>query len=533
MYDISDIKASIQSGKLIQDEFFKNATFLKDSRGRLLSYTGGFTVVMPAIVNGEKWAFRCWHTPVKDAKERYTYINRALKNSTLPYFCSFEFEEKGLIVKGESLPTTKMKWVEGLSLKKYICLHYHEAEIIQELANNFLKMILELHSLQMAHGDLQHGNIIVSEEGNLFLIDYDSMYVPEMENRFPDIISGLIDYQHPNRRANKVSCEKLDYFSEAIIYTSLLAISKDPSLVTKYNIEDTEYLLFSSQDYDSFSDSPVYKELKLLADEKIDKCLDVISSYLSLSDINSLEPIENYLFSIDINCPEIAPVNEAFIITWKSFGIKNLSVDEWGELPLCGQQELELSEPKTITFYFTAENGYRSKKAISIEVAPRARINEFYPSKFFTLENIPVKINWDCSNAKKVEILGFGEQEAYGSMIVTQERDTTYTITVKDDFGTSSKSFKIKMLPLPAVKSLFIPVPSLNRSHSISYKSPEFNEIPDVPIIETTFTKIVKPFIPDIKTSGLFVELPPVQRITFFERIKSLIHRITTKIYQQ
>ena len=39
MVDISDIKASIQSKALIQDEFFKDALFLKDSRGRLLSYT--------------------------------------------------------------------------------------------------------------------------------------------------------------------------------------------------------------------------------------------------------------------------------------------------------------------------------------------------------------------------------------------------------------------------------------------------------------------------------------------------------------
>lgn len=53
MIYISDIKASIQSKALIQDEFFKDAQFLKDSRGRLLSYTGGYTVVIPCIVNGE------------------------------------------------------------------------------------------------------------------------------------------------------------------------------------------------------------------------------------------------------------------------------------------------------------------------------------------------------------------------------------------------------------------------------------------------------------------------------------------------
>lgn len=70
MIDISDIKASIQNKVLIQDDFFKSAQFLKDSRGRLISYAGGYTVVIPSIVNGEKWAFRCWHVPVKDAKKK-------------------------------------------------------------------------------------------------------------------------------------------------------------------------------------------------------------------------------------------------------------------------------------------------------------------------------------------------------------------------------------------------------------------------------------------------------------------------------
>ena len=86
MIDIGDIKASIQSGTLIQDKFFKNADFLKDARGRLLTFTGGYTVVIPAIVKNEKWAFRCWHTPVQDAKKRYSFIGKAIRKSKLQYF---------------------------------------------------------------------------------------------------------------------------------------------------------------------------------------------------------------------------------------------------------------------------------------------------------------------------------------------------------------------------------------------------------------------------------------------------------------
>ena len=187
MIDISDIKASIQSKALIQDDFFKDAEFLKDSRGRLISYTGGYTVVIPSIVNGEKWAFRCWHVPVEDSKKRYSLISDTIQDAKLPFFCSFEYTEKGLLVKGESLPITKMKWVDGKNLKNYICAHYQEKGKIKDLAQSFLKLVSCLHGKKIAHGDLQHGNILVSETGQLYLVDYDSMYVPSMMNGFPPL----------------------------------------------------------------------------------------------------------------------------------------------------------------------------------------------------------------------------------------------------------------------------------------------------------------------------------------------------------
>ena len=51
-------------------------------------------------------------------------------------------------------------------------------------------MSKDLHSVGFSHGDLQHGNIMVNSEGKLFLVDYDSMFVPGLEN-VSDEIKGL------------------------------------------------------------------------------------------------------------------------------------------------------------------------------------------------------------------------------------------------------------------------------------------------------------------------------------------------------
>lgn len=505
MIEIADIKASIQSKILIQDETFRNADFLRDSRGRLIAYTGGYTVVFPCIVNDEKWAFRCWHSPVEDAKNRYTHISKEIKRLNLPFFSSFEYEEKGILVKGKTYPITKMKWINGLDLKKYICANYLEGELIKKLADNFFNLISQLHKNQISHGDLQHGNILVSSVGELFLVDYDSVYVSSMGNKCLDVIAGLIDYQHPSRKKNKYASEKLDYFSELVIYTSLLAIVENPELVNKYDVENTEALLFTYKDFESFRDSHIYNDLKSLKKSNIDRCLFVLEEYLSKDNIDDLKPIEYYLMTIDVECPQIVPVGEKFIIRWKTEGAKRAYLSDVGDIELNGEIELLFSEAKTVRFTLISETGCEINKEINIKVSKRASIINFNADKFFTLASVPIKLSWNCSNAKSVVIVGMGRQKECGEVVVYPEKDTNYIIEVEDEFRIQSKTLTIRMLPLPVVKTILVPAPQINKNIGIAYNPPQFNVLAPIPTIESGLCKLNLPEVPNLKESAYFV----------------------------
>lgn len=457
MIDISDIKASIQSKALIQDEFFKDAQFLKDSRGRLLTYTGGYTVVIPCVVNGEKWAFRCWHVPVEDSKKRYSLISDAIHDAQLPFFCSFEYAEKGLLVKGESLPITKMKWVDGKNLKNYICAHYQEKEKIKALAQSFLKMITCLHGKKIAHGDLQHGNILVSEAGQLYLVDYDSMYVPAMGNDFPDIITGLIDYQHPARKKNRFSSEKLDYFSELVIYTSLLGISEKPDFVTSYNVEDSEGLLFSASDFYSFESSKVYDELTALKNPEIDQCLTILKEYLAAKDINDLKPIESYLMSIKISAPAFVATGEECTLKWISSGAAKVSINGVGDVDHSGSVTVNPTATTDFTFVLTSEFGSTKEETVQVKAYNRGKINSFQAEREYTFRSVPINISWDCSDMVSVEIVGYGKQPEVGSMEVEISADKVFEIRAKDHFKEFSQKFTVRALPFPSIKGLRVP----------------------------------------------------------------------------
>ena len=78
MPTIPSIRTSVENQRvLVLDEHAKNGVFRRDARGRLIAYTGGFSVVFPyETANGEKWAFRCWHV---DANNYYASSTAKLR----------------------------------------------------------------------------------------------------------------------------------------------------------------------------------------------------------------------------------------------------------------------------------------------------------------------------------------------------------------------------------------------------------------------------------------------------------------------
>lgn len=295
MANPADIVDIIQVPALIKDNFIKAGSVVLDERGNPIHYTGGFAVVFPFIVNNEKWAFRCWYNNVGKIGKRLKILSEELNRIKLPYFCQFHYSDQGIVIDGGIKPTTRMLWVDGENIKDYICRNSKNSAILSDLANNFLQMCKELHKANISHGDLQHGNILVDSQNRIFLIDYDSMYVPALKGE-KDIITGLASYQHPARilRKNIYAHEKLDYFSELIIYLSIIAISENSSLVDLFNVADSDNLLFTKEDFEDIESSKIYGYLRFLNPE-VNCLLDILVTYLKTDSIDKLIPFDTLL----------------------------------------------------------------------------------------------------------------------------------------------------------------------------------------------------------------------------------------------
>jgi serine/threonine protein kinase len=261
---------------------------------RIIQYAGGYTTVFPFYTReSKKVAVRCWIADIGDAKKRCQEISIYLNTLNNPYFCNFKYLDDAILISGSIYPVVIMDWANGKPLKEYINDNrYSFKTILPKIASNFKQMVKYFHEENIAHGDLQHGNILVTEDCSLIIIDYDSMFVKPLEG-MSDAIKGLPGYQHPSRNKNKFINHKLDYFSELVIYLSLLAFEQYSNLWDKYY--ETEDLLFSKDDFHDPTNSQIINTLLLSENQNIKELTQQLIEQLKKSDIMDLQPLEELL----------------------------------------------------------------------------------------------------------------------------------------------------------------------------------------------------------------------------------------------
>jgi hypothetical protein len=209
--------------------------------------SGNFASVFPLeCPDGRRFVVRCFVRGPHDLEERYAAIREVLDETEAGWKASFEFQPAGIRVGQGRFPLVKMAWLPGVQLCRYVQEHLWDSSALLALAVRFAALVESLGSLGIAHGDLQHGNILVEPSGELRLIDYDGMYVPALAGR-PSGERGHRNYQHPGRTVDDYGPD-LDNFAAWVIYTSLLALSLDPLLWGRLDGGD-ECLLLRWKDF--------------------------------------------------------------------------------------------------------------------------------------------------------------------------------------------------------------------------------------------------------------------------------------------
>ncbi|MBX9598102.1 MAG: hypothetical protein K2X04_05955 [Burkholderiales bacterium] len=250
-------------------------------------WSGGFCATYKLEFGSKRYAYRVPFIPNKIDNYRRDVID-LLSNLSSPYFAKFGLEEKSLLVNGQLLDVTYMEWIEGKTIGEYIKDNHGNSRLMSELAEKFKDLIRWLYQNDISHGDLNDSNIMVKQNEDLLLIDYDTLCFSDISEEYDEISPGKADYQHPSRMKghNRISI-KADYFSALVIYISLIALSLDYKLYDEY-FSAGNNMLFKAADFSDFGNSKVYKGLALLANN---------NNYLHglLKELVAYCKIDNYL----------------------------------------------------------------------------------------------------------------------------------------------------------------------------------------------------------------------------------------------
>ena len=268
---MTDYQEAVQAPRIcFSDKQLAAGSAVVNKLGLPRPICGQFASVYEIESGGSRWAIKCFLRNIPDLHNRYAKIAAHIGTVELPYFVTFDYLRKGIRIRGDVYPIVKMEWDEGLGLNQYIEKNVTDRAVLEQLEQNWLQLLEDLQSVKIAHGDLQHGNVLVSPDGSLRLIDYDGMWVPKLKGQGSHE-TGHPDYQSPLRSGDDFH-EGIDQFAGDVIHMAIRALIRKPDLWQKYNNGDN--IVFRRGDYLDPKNSALFAELRALGDDQIDPLLD-------------------------------------------------------------------------------------------------------------------------------------------------------------------------------------------------------------------------------------------------------------------
>lgn len=267
------IRAVQDPRSAFRDAALRRATFAVDPVLHVpMPASGTSAVVFRAEVDGRERALRFFTRDAADPA-RYIGLGPALASGELAAaVVEPRWRDEAIRVGGRRWPMVDMEWVEGRTLDVYVA-HLAErgdARSLTALAVEWRSLIATMQREQFAHGDLQHGNVLIDTSGALRLVDLDGSWSADVAGRPAPSELGHRNYQHSTRRWGRW----MDTFPGLVVYTALVCLAKDPRLWEPSTTDDR--ILFDAEDLAPPFATDTWRALDRLSDPDVERMLAVL-----------------------------------------------------------------------------------------------------------------------------------------------------------------------------------------------------------------------------------------------------------------
>jgi hypothetical protein len=278
----SDYKDSLQNpDTAFRDPDLRLSRAERSPMGVPRARSGAFASVYKMTGPKGVVALKLFNFPNEDRALRYKavsdYLEKDLGPRKPPCLVTFQYHLDGIRIGKGWYPTLTMDWVKGTSLGEWVRQTIErkvpDVAAMRKMAESWVALVQQLQDFNIAHGDLQHDNVMVVGDRPV-LVDYDGMCVPALDPADPrkkleQLEFGKPAYQHPARAEQRLSAN-LDHFAAWVILIAIRAIAADPQLYVRHNLKtDNENLLFSPHDMQSPEKSVLWPDLLRCKDPEV------------------------------------------------------------------------------------------------------------------------------------------------------------------------------------------------------------------------------------------------------------------------
>jgi hypothetical protein len=234
--------------------------------GLPLSASGQHAIVFPLDTREGTLALRCATTPGGQEAERYLALEQHRARHPVASFATCRLIDDAILVGPHAWPAVTLEWIAGEPLDMAIAARLDDTDALRRLAEEWRRVAAEVARADVAHGDYQHGNVLVDEAGSIRLVDFDGVWLPTLAH-LPPRESGHPAYQHPARARDGSWGPKIDAFSVLLIDVSLRAVAAERELWTDFHHGDN--VLFSQNDLESPGEGGLWTRLSESPDRDV------------------------------------------------------------------------------------------------------------------------------------------------------------------------------------------------------------------------------------------------------------------------
>ena len=236
-----------------------------DARRQPVFLAGNFAGVFKVSNReGAVIALKCFTREMPDLERRYRAVARLTKTRRPDCMIELQFLPREVfvtssVVPSGEFPVVTMPWLEGKPIGpavETLCAKGNR-KAMAALTRAWARLCLDLLARGIAHGDLKHDNVMITPGSKLKLIDYDSMFLPELKGLSATLLGG-INFQHPKRAVAQFEAA-VDHSSMLVMLLSFRALTFEPELLGAHS--NGENIILTRDDFLAPEDSMLIRFL--------------------------------------------------------------------------------------------------------------------------------------------------------------------------------------------------------------------------------------------------------------------------------